>query len=318
MIWRDRPLPFGIDYIDPWVHAWPEASVRYSKAWASFELGKRLEPWAVRNASLITAVAPGYFEGVLARNASLRNVVTAAMPYGYSSADFAAPAVAATVPTQFDPADGRLHLVYAGALLPKAAPVLERVLEGIAALRTRDPEIASRMKLHFIGTGKSPNDPAGFNVLPVARRLGVADAISEHPQRMNYLDVLAHLTKCHTVVIIGSTEAHYTPSKVYQAIQSRRPVLAFLHESSTAVDVLRTSGAGNAVTFNERRLPSAPDVAAALKSIAIRDFNSDAVDWRQFSTYSARESARKMAAAMDEAVQRWAARSVSRDRGSLA
>lgn len=309
MLWRDGPLPFGIDYIDPWVHVWPEAEVRYSKAWASYQLSQRLEPWAVRNASLITAVAPGYYEGVLERNPHLRSsAAIAAMPYGFSSADFAAPSVAAKAPTEFDPSDGLLHLVYAGALLPKAHVVLERLLEGLVALRGSNPAVGDRLRLHFIGTGKSPNDRNGFNVLPVAERVGAAGAVSEHPHRMGYLDVLTHLSKCHAPVIVGSTEAHYTPSKVFQSVQSRRPVLALLHEASTAVGVLEKSGAGIALTLSETRLPSAADVASALARIATMPYDPVAVDWQAFEAFSARGSARLMAAAMDEAMARWPAR----------
>jgi hypothetical protein len=306
LLWREEPLPFGIDYIDPWVHSWPEAEVKYSKAWASLKLGERLEPWAVRNASLITAVAPGYFKGVLERNPHLRmTAVTAAMPYGFSTGDYAAPSVARKQPTMFDPADGRLHLVYAGALLPKAHAVLQRLLEGLAALARRNQLVADRIQLHFIGTGKSPNDSEAYNVLPIAHRIGIADRVREHPHRMDYLGVLNHLAKAHGTLIVGSTEAHYTPSKVYQAVQARRPLLALLHERSTAVEVIRRSRAGIVVTLSETRLPEPTAIADALERIAILPYDADAVDWQAFEAFSARESARIFAAAMDEAVKGW-------------
>jgi hypothetical protein len=306
LMWRESPLPFGIDYIDPWVHPWPEAEVRYSKAWASYKLGKRLEPWAVRNASLITAVAPGYYEGVLDRNPHLRRTaIQAAMPYGFSSLDFSAPSVANKARLMFDPADGLHHLVYAGALLPKAVSVLERLLEGLATLATRNPSLAARIRLHFIGTGKSPVDRAGYNVVPVAKRLGLAELVNEHPHRMGYLETLAHLVKARAVLIVGSTEPHYTPSKVYQSVQSRRPILALLHEQSTAVDVLRRSGAGLVVTHDEACLPSAVEVADALERIVTVSYDVNAIDGQPFAAFSARESARTLATAMDEAMTIW-------------
>src|SRR5262245_6328931 len=136
LLYRRAPLPFGIDYQDPWVHSWPAAEVTYSKAWASLQLARRLEPWATRNATLITGVAEGYFEGVLDRNPVLRSsCVAASMPIGFSGLDFAAPAVTSRGPTEFDAGDGRLHLVYAGALLPKAHSVMERLLQAVAVLR---------------------------------------------------------------------------------------------------------------------------------------------------------------------------------------
>src|SRR5262245_53098531 len=112
LLYRREPLPFGIDYQDPWVHVWPAAQVKYSKAWASLQLAYRLEPWATRNAALITGMAGGYFEGVLDRNPALRDsCVTAAMPIGFSEKDFTAPAVTSRAATEFDPDDGCVHLV---------------------------------------------------------------------------------------------------------------------------------------------------------------------------------------------------------------
>lgn len=304
LLYRESPLPFGIDYIDPWVHVWPAAEVKYSKAWLAMKISERLEPWAVRNARLITAVAPRYYEGVLERNPHLRQTaVTAAMPYGFSTRDFGEPSVAQKKPTLFDPADGLLHLVYAGALLPKAHRVLENLLAGLATLSATQPEIAARLRLHFIGTGTSPADPDGYNVLPVAERLGVRGQVAEHPHRMAYLDVLAHLTKAHGVLIIGSTEPHYTPSKIYQAVQSRRPVLALLHRESTAVQVLRRSGAGYALTLDETSLPTARETADALARLAVEPYDADLVDWSAFEAFSARESARVLATALDRALR---------------
>jgi hypothetical protein len=311
LLFKEAPLAFGIDYIDPWVQVWPEAEIKYSKAWASLKLGEHLEPWTVRNASLITGVASGYYEGVLDRNPRLRTTcVTAAMPYGFSALDFSASSVKSQEPTLYDPSDGNLHLVYAGALLPKAIRVLERFFEGISVLRNRRGPLASRLRVHFIGTGKSPNDPNGYNVLPIASRLGISDLISEHPHRMAYLNVLVHLRRAYGVLILGSTESHYTPSKVYQAVQSRRPILAFLHEASTAVDVLERSRAGIAITISERMLPVPTRVADVLEDFARVDYQAEAVLWNEFEMYSARESARRMALALDEAVERYTGRMV--------
>lgn len=303
LLYRKEPLPFGIDYIDPWVHMWPEAERRFSKAWAAQNLAKILEPYAVRNASLITGVAASYYAGVLDRHPELKETaITAGMPYGFTSTDFTAPALRSIRPKLFDPGDGNLHLVYAGALLPKGREVLARLLEGLALLKAREPALAGRYRLHFIGTGKSPNDRNGHNVMPVAARLGVGDLVDEHPHRMGYFDVLAHLVHAYGALIVGSTEAHYTPSKVYQSVQSRRPVLALLHEASTAVEVLERSRAGIAIRLSETRLPEAGEIADALVRFAALAYDADKVEWAAFGAYSARESARTLAQAMDAAI----------------
>lgn len=304
-----EPQPFGIDYIDPWIHIMPAAKARFSKAWLSARFAERLEPIALRRVALITGVAEGYYAGVLERHPELKaQCVTAAMPYGFTTRDFASPELRSRKPKQFDPGDGRLHLVYAGALLPNGFGVLERLLEGLALLRARDPEIGNRYLFHFIGTGKTPNDTNGHNVEPIAARLNVADLVKEHPHRMGYFDVLTHLVNAHGALIIGSTDAHYTPSKVYQSVQSRRPVLAILHEASQAIEVLERSRAGFALRLNETTLPDVDSVAAALGRFATVSYDADAVEWSAFDDYSARESARKLAVAMDEAMVRYANR----------
>lgn len=304
-LWRSHGVPYGIDYIDPWVHDWPGSEVLFSKAWASCRLARWLEPRAVRQARLITGISPGYYQGVLERHPELsQQAVTAAMPYGASEQDFTALRAAPRQPFLFTPGDGLFHVVYAGAMLPKAYVVLERLCMAVDHLRRTQPALYARLRLHFVGTGKSPADPQGHNVLPVAERMGVADVFTEHPQRIGYVDVLNHLCLADAVLVLGSTEPHYSPSKVYQAVHSRKPVLALLHEASTAVAVLRDSGAGEAVSFTENQLPDAESLAAILTAFIACAAQPRHVDWGAFEPYSARSSARILAEALDKAWSR--------------
>jgi hypothetical protein len=299
-------VPYGIDYIDPWVHEWPGSERRFSKAWTSARMAEVLEPWAVRDASLITGVAPGYYEGMLERNPAVaERAVTAAMPYGGSERDFAAVRGDPRAPSLFDPHDGFFHVVYAGALLPRAMVVLERLLAGIALLRERQPQLAARLRLHFIGTGKSPNDTHGYNVLPLVERFALGEIVSEHPARMPYTEVLRHLIAASAILILGSTEAHYTPSKAFQAVMARRPVLALLHRASTAAEFLQRANAARVVTLDEHDLPAASQLAAELAALIERDGESRPdVRWELLEQYSARSAARALAAGLDEALLR--------------
>jgi hypothetical protein len=310
LLYRRRPVPFGIDYIDPWVHVWPEAERRFSKAWVSMNLGEILEPWAVRNAVLVTGVAEGYYAGVLERNPHLeRRAIIASMPYGNSAKDYEIIAYAPKRPTLFDPNDGAFHIVYAGAMLPKAFEVLDRFLAALVQMRIERPEVFERLRVHFIGTGKSPNDPVGYNILPRAASLDLAGTISEHPQRVPYADVLRYLARASAILILGSTEQHYTPSKVYQSVQAKRPIFALLHESSTAVRVLEESRAGVAIPLNEKTLPAPTDLANRLAAFVCNPgYSPDQVDWLQFEAFSARESARKLASALNAALERFDSR----------
>lgn len=310
LVHRRHGVPFGIDYQDPWVNRWPGIDVPLSRAWGSYHLSSILEPWSVRGASLITGMAPGYVAGMLERNPEVaEHAVIACMPMGIAPEDYKLVRELDRAPFLFQPGDGRFHMIYAGALLPAGIAVLDCFLAGLRELKARSPDAAGRLKVHFVGTGRSPDDPQGHQVRPRAQRMGVDDMVDEHPQRIGYVDALNHLTRSDAVLVLGSTEAHYTPSKVFQAMLSRRPVFAMLHKDSTAVDMIRSMRAGSVVTLTEAALPGAGEVAAALQSfMADTSHDADAVDRTAFDAYSARGSTRALAAALDLACERAAAR----------
>ncbi|MBX7221891.1 MAG: hypothetical protein K1Y36_18200 [Blastocatellia bacterium] len=301
LIYRKFGIPYGIDYIDPWVHAWPGCEVFPSKAWASYNLGKWLEPKAVRHVSLITAVAPGYYEGVLERNPHLAQVPCVAMPYGADAEDFAYLDRNQRPPYLFDPADGKFHVIYAGAMLPKAFTTLEALLAAIHNLKQRRDSVAAALRLHFIGTGRHPTDPQGFLVKPLIEKYGVADIAEEYPIRIPFLDVLNHLKHAQGVLVLGSSEPHYTPSKVFQAVLSNRPLVALLHARSTAVQTLHEAGTGHVVTFDEE-IPVSErisEIEAALGRLLTVPYRPETVNWKAFDAYSTETMTRTLAEALD-------------------
>jgi hypothetical protein len=304
LVGRRFGLPYGIDYQDPWIHRWPGVDRPFSRAWGSYRLSCLLEPWAVRDAALITGMAPGYVSGMLERNPRVaERAVVACMAMGSAPEDFQLVHALHRETFLFRPGDGAFHMIYAGALLPSGMIVLDAFLAGLGELRARSPELAARLRVHFVGTGTSPDDPRGHRVLPRARQAGVEAMVEEHPQRIGYIDALNHQEQSDAVLVLGSTEAHYTPSKVFQAILSRRPVFALLHESSTAV--IEAERAGIALTLTAARMPSPTAIATALATLlAQRSRTVGELDQNAFEPYSARESARALAKALDTATDR--------------
>lgn len=240
-------IKYGIDYIDPWVNDFPGSDKLFNRHWLSKQLAKFLEPIAIKKAALITGVAAGYYEPVLERNPHLKiQAVTGAMPYGGEKKDHELLKHLAIEPYLFEK-NNKIQLVYAGAMLPKAYKPLEAIFKSISA----NPEHFDNVEFHFIGTGKTPDDSQGYNIKPLAEKYGFwQTVVYEYPKRIPYLDVLVHLNIADGIFILGSTEPHYTPSKSYQGVLSGKPILAVLHEASTAVDVLRLSGAGMVLAFS--------------------------------------------------------------------
>lgn len=282
-------IKYGIDYIDPWVHKFPGSEVKYSKHWFAMKFADILEPIAVKKVSLITGVAEGYYNAVIDRNPHLKNsCIFAAMPYGGESKDHEQLKELELEPYLFKKNKNIFQFVYAGAMLPKAFEPLKRIFENLAL----NKNLSEQIEIHFIGTGKHPNDPQGFNIKPIALEYGLFEkVIFEYPKRIPYLDVLVHLQAADGVFILGSTEPHYTPSKVYQGVLSEKPILAVLHSASTAVEVIRKSKAGLVLDFDGElgleKIKS--EFNTILKSYLnfANGFNPKEVDQTEFEKYSA-------------------------------
>jgi hypothetical protein len=297
---RKTAVKYGIDYIDPWVHRFPGSDKLLSRHWFSMHLAKFLEPKAVKNTSLITGVAEGYYQGVIDRNPHLEeSTVFAAMPYGAELKDHEGLKDLNTEPYLFRK-NGKFQLVYAGAMLPNAYGPLEAIFKAISSNKTQFFDV----EFHFIGTGFLSNDPSSYNIKPLAEKCGLWESIIfEYPKRIPYLDVLVHLGIADAVFILGSTEPHYTPSKTYQGVLSKKPILAVLHEKSTAAKVLGETNAGQTLCFNgELGLSIIEDEFVASFSEFRRftkNFNPGQVQHGLFEDYSAKSVTKKLVDALN-------------------
>ena len=306
-LFKKTGIPYGIDYIDPWVHQFPGSNKLFSRHWFSTQLAKLFEPIAVKHAALITGVSEGYYKPVLERNPHLKTqALTAAMPYGgeESDHDFIRNRRNEVSSTPL-PSAGRLNssttstpstlkFIYAGAMLPKAYKPLEEIFKALQPLQPPQP-----LQLHFIGTLGT--------IKPIAEKHGLyGTTVFEHPDRIPYLDVLTQLEAADVVFILGSTEPHYTPSKVYQGVLSGKPILAVLHEQSTAVNVLRASNAGIVITMKgEEDL----DILSARFLEGLQEFENfrkvfdpNKINRAAFEQYSAKAVTAQLVEKLDEIV----------------
>lgn len=299
---RKTGVKYGIDYIDPWVHVFPGSDKFFSRHWFSTQIAKWLEPKAVKHASLITGVAEGYYKAVIERNPALKKTcLFGAMPYGGEARDHERLKALQLQPYLFEK-KSKLQFVYAGAMLPKAYGPLEEIFKSIAVHK----ENFTEAEFHFIGTGKSPNDPNGYNIKALAEKYGLwQTVVFEYPKRIPYLDVLIHLDLADAVFILGSTEPHYTPSKAYQGVLSGKPILAVLHGKSTAVNVLRNSNAGVVLDFNGQE--GLQTIKAEWMNVwntflnYRKNYTLSVVDQKEFDQYSAKAVTAKLVQLLDRA-----------------
>ena len=297
-------IPYGIDYIDPWVHHFPGSDKIFSRHWLSTKIAALLEPVAVKKVSMITGVAAGYYKGVIERNPKLTpHVLFDAMPYGGEKTDHEKIKMLTLSPALFTKKSNKIQLLYAGAFLPRAYLVLDQMFGAIQ----RDQQLFTDVEFHFIGTGKKTDDPLSFSIKPLAAQYGLWQTIVfEYPQRIPYLDVLVHLNNVDAVFILGSTEPHYTPSKIYQAILSEKPVLAILHQQSSGTQVIENANAGLVLAFN-----GIEDIETVGKKFTqvwkkfeayIKSFHPIEINMEVFEKYSASAVTKQLAAMLNKIV----------------
>jgi hypothetical protein len=247
--WRLRHRVATIlDWQDPWVSAWgdrvgprrdgsPDLKSRVTRS-----LAVAMEPRVVRTLDAMMSVSQGTLDAVIARTPSAASLPSAIVPIGCDSDDvIGAAGVAQRV---FDSRDGLVHVCYVGTLLPLAHDPMRAVLRALSRLRETEPSLANRVRVHCVGTGNQTGEGAPMRVRQIAESEGVADIVTEAPTRVPYLQALALLRDASAVLVVGSTEPHYTASKLYPALLAERPLLVHAHGASQAMDVLRgASGA---------------------------------------------------------------------------
>ena len=308
-------LPFVLDYQDPWVGAWGQTvgggrgGKPDLKSRATRNLASWLEPWAVRDADAITAVSTGTFEAILERNPTIRHIPCAAIPLGGEAADFEYLRSKAPVNQYFDSMDGNFHLCYVGTLLPLGLETLRAFLRATGLLKKRRPEQYRRLRLHFFGTSNQRDRNAFERVIPVAKEFEVDDCATEVAPRIDYLDALTVLTQANGILMMGSSEKHYTASKLYPGLHARRPILAVYHEASSVVDILRSAGQPpniRMVTFDDiHRAESRAEALYCELSAILCDpeYDAGAVDMEAVAEFSAEQLAGKMAGVFISVVQ---------------
>jgi hypothetical protein len=304
-------LPFVLDYQDPWVGEWgrsagpdgrPDLKSRLSR-W----LAERLEPRVLPAVDAITAVSAGTYEPLLTRYPWLDGVPCSAIPLGGEPGDFERLRRQPRPNPYFDPKDGHVHLCYVGTLLPLGIETLRAVLRAVALLRRRQPSLYARLRLHFVGTSNQTAGDAPSRVLPIARAIGVEDRVTEIAPRVDYLDALTIQTQASAILLMGSSERHYTASKLYPALLAERPILAVYHEASPVVNTLRAVAAPPAarlVTYDDARraesqVDSICDELAALADNPV--FDPTVVRMEGLREFSASSLARQLAAALEAA-----------------
>ncbi len=343
LLYEKTDIPYGIDYIDPWVR-----DLTNQKKWRtrmSLWVAKLLEPIAVKKASLISGVSYPYYEPVIKRNfpsiyTKLTSDITESstiettspspqqlptpnskLKTPHSNPHTNLPFTHVAMPYGFDPNDHHIKLenlkfpwestlnsepgtqnlkiwLYAGAFLPNSHVIVQAFFMAIKALREQklwDETI----RLWFIGTGNYP----AKSIASYAKDYCLDDIVTEKRGRYPFLQVLNFLNEANTVMIIGSTEKHYTASKTFQSLLSNRPVISAFHHESSAIQVMEDCKA-DAFTMRYKPEMSQSEMVDAFKTVLLKRLQNDAwnPDLSALDQYSAKTSAKKLVKAIESII----------------
>ncbi|MBI3885051.1 MAG: hypothetical protein HY302_04900 [Opitutae bacterium] len=254
-LWRRRfGVPYVIDLQDPWRNDYyerpgappPPGGWKYQFARFTAWL---FEERTFAGASAFVSVSHHYFRDLARRYPWFQKKLQTVVPFGAPQADFDYLARHPEPPSITLLPAGCRHWVAAGSLGPGFSHSLRVLFAGLRRLRDADPAAASRLRLHFVGTSYAPASSAQHSARPVAAAYGVADLVVEQPERIGYLDSLRLLQSADGLLLLGSDDRAYSPSKIYPYYMTRRPIIALAHADSLLAELLTQLRCAHVVTL---------------------------------------------------------------------
>ncbi len=255
-LWRRRfGVPYLIDLQDPWrTDYYERPGVRKPPGGWKYQAARLqarvLEGWTFRRMDGLMSVSEAYLRDLGARYPWFGSVPSAVIPFGISRSDLDCARGLGATPGERAPS-APVRLVYTGAagpVTPHAATVL---FGALAQLRREAPEQALSLRLEFIGTSYAPAERARPTVLPLAATAGVSDLVREEPARQGYLETLRVQQTSDVLLLLGSSDRAYSPSKLYPYLLSGRPILSLVFSDSVLASILQELNCPMTVILDE-------------------------------------------------------------------
>ena len=127
----------------------------------------------------------------------------------------------------------------------------------------------------------------------LARGQGIEDAVAEIAERLPYFETISLYQTCDAILLIGSVDSDYAPSKLFTCVLSKKPILALLHRRSPISSIAAQMPNVFLATFDET--PAEP---------AFRTRVMQGLDWLRAPSFDP--------AAIDMALQPWSAEELTR------
>lgn len=269
-IWRwFYGVPYVVDLQDPWVSDYydrpgappPPGGWKYRFASASARL---LEGWTLSQTAHVLSVSEHYLANLDRRYPWWTAERGSVLTFGTPDADFALVRRTHRERPALLPAGSGLRIAYAGRLGADMLAALDVLFAAVAQLQTRPRSI----ELFFYGTSYAGAGRARSTTGELAIRHGISHLVHEQPGRIGYLASIRLLLETDIALILGSTDAAYSPSKIYPTLLAARPTLALAPAGSVLADLVADLGGANLTTFQPQ---STPDMVAVNQLVGVLD-----------------------------------------------
>lgn len=288
--WKKKfGVPYVIDMQDPWHTEYYQTkpkNERPKKYWFSYRLHKYLEPIAMNKVDGLISVSANYIDTLKDRYKRLETKPNAVITFGAFDVDFKiAKENNAKLNLAFKKKDGQVDLLYIGRGGHDMKSALQTLFSLIKKGLTEKPQLFNHIHMHFIGTSYAPNGKGTRTISPVAAAYGLASRVTEHTNRIGFYESLNNLQQADGLLIIGSNQAAYTASKIYQYILAEKPLLTILHPKSSATKIIANCNAGHLIGINEVN-KNAFDIFCCYLEKVNKQIPPN-VNWKAFENYTA-------------------------------
>ncbi len=266
---RATGVPYVIDLQDPWRTTYyedtgtpPPGGWKYRFARL---LARLMEERSYAEAGGFLSVSPRYLEDLRVRYRWMPHRPAETVVFGGSPGDLAAASRrSGRITLPLPRMQGEVHLVYTGAAGPIGEPALDALFHALNELCRQQGDRARRLHLHFIGTRYEVDGSPSPVVAPLAQRWGIASQVHERPARVSYLESLQWQMQSDALLLLGTADPAYSPSKLYPYFLSGKPILAVIRDDSQLRHLLLPLGGAVTIALNPKAAAGAPPAAPAL------------------------------------------------------
>jgi hypothetical protein len=290
-------IPYIIDMQDPWHSDYYQdkpKNQRPKKYWFSYRLNKFLEPIAVKRVGGLIAVSDKYIETLKKRYPVIGNIPAATVPFGASELDrqIASEANFISGNLEFDP--DHINIVCLGRGGIDMHTALSLLFKAVKKGIKEQKEKFERIHTYFIGTSYAAAGTGQPTILPLALEYSLQESVTELTDRLPFYAGLKLLQSSDILLVPGSNDPQYTASKLYPYLQSGKAIIAILHQSSSAVTIMKNCLPGEPVfTFPGNNEMTVDEIFQYLGYLTNHPDHKPKLDHSAFEQFTAREMTRR-------------------------